>query len=109
MKKEKENSTQQKILVFQQKGSGEGKIAGVKDHGEGLFRIEVISIDGPLPDIIDKGEGYLPESFNADLVLDFLKHPDLSGDLHKRCEKLGIPVIASGKKTGSSWPAAPPT
>jgi thymidylate synthase len=109
MKEEKCSITPQKILVFQQYGSGEGKIAGVKKHGDDLFQIKVISIDRPLPEIIDEGEGYLPDSFTADLVLDFLEHPDLSHDLHMRCEELGIPVIASGKKAGSRWPATPPT
>jgi hypothetical protein len=108
MKNMKKNTSPQKILVFQQNGSGEDKIAGVKKHGNGLFLIETISIDGPLPEIIDE-EKFLPDSFTADLVLDFLKHPDLSQDLHKRCKSLQIPVIASGKKTGSSWPATPPT
>ncbi len=109
MKKEKCSTTPQKILVFQQNGSGEEKIAGIRKQGDGLFRIEVISIDSTLPEIIDEGEAYLPDNFTADLVLDFLKHPDLSHDLHKRCEKLGIPVIASGKKTANSWPVTPPT
>jgi hypothetical protein len=108
MKNNKKNTTSQNILVFQQNGSGEEKISGVKKHGNGHFQIEIISINGPLPEIIDE-EKFLPDSFTADLVLDFLKHPDLSYDLHKRCENLGIPVIASGKKTGSSWPATPPT
>ena len=99
----------QNLLVFQQNGSGETKIKGVRDHGEGLFNIEVISIDTPLPTIIDDSQIYLPEDFYADLVLDFLKHPDLSHDLARICHEKKIPVVASGKKLRDIWAITPPT
>ncbi len=99
----------QRILIVEQNGSGRSKIAGITDFGGDDFDIEVFDIDGPLPDIIDDGAEYLPERIDADLVLDFLKHPDLSQDLGAMCTRLGIPVIASGKKSRTGTVITPPT
>jgi thymidylate synthase len=92
----------QRILVFQQRNSGEKKIKGIRKFGGNLFHIETISIDEALPTIIEDTTAFLPQTPDADLVLDFLKHPDLSHDLALTCRELNIPVIASGKK----WPSA---
>lgn len=88
----------QHILVFQQQGSGEKKIRGIEQFGNGLFRLEVISIDDPLPTVLDDTTDYLPPTIQADLVLDFLTHPDLSHDLSHLCREQNIPLVASGKK-----------
>ncbi len=88
----------QMILVFQQNGSGEAKIAGIRRYGGNLFRIRTHDIDSPLPDIIDDATPYLPARLEADLILDFLKHPDLSTDLARLAHAEGVPVVASGKK-----------
>ena len=88
----------QKILVFQQRGSGEGKIIGIREYGVGKFDLEVVSIDAKLPNVIDDPGIYLPSMIDADLVLDFLKHPDLSYELAVRCSRTRIPIVASGKK-----------
>ena len=101
--------TPQKILVIQQNNSGESKISGIRNYGKDLFELEVFSIDEALPPVIDNSEEYLPENINADLVLDFLKHPDLSLDLAKLCADKKIPLIASGKKMANKWPHKPPT
>lgn len=98
-----------KILVFQQNGSGEGKIAGITKFGEHRFDLQMISIDEPLPPVIDDGRDFLPADIDADLVLDFLQHPDLSLDLAHLCREKGIPVVASGKKMKVEGVAAPPT
>ncbi len=99
----------QKLLIFQQNGSGESKIQGVRRYGGGLFVLDVISIDDTLPLIINDSRIYLPEDFSADLVLDFLKHPDLSYDLARMCSKRKIPIVASGKKLRDKWAITPPT
>ena len=99
----------QKIIVFQQNGSAESKIAGIDQYGDERFDIEVISIDENLPPVIDDGSDLLPADLDADLVLDFLKHPDLSEDLARLCERLNIPMIASGKKTRGKHILTPPT
>ena len=88
----------QKIIVFQQNGSGKTKIEGINQFGEKRFEIQTYDIDGPLPTVIDDSSPYLPKTIEADLVLDYLKHRDLSEDLSILCRKLNIPVVASGKK-----------
>lgn len=88
----------QRILVFQQDGRGESKIRGIRTFGEELFSLETISIDASLPPLIDDANEYLPSDFHVDLVLDFLKHPDLSQDLAVLCRDKSIPMVASGKK-----------
>ena len=101
--------TLQKILVFQQNKSGERKIAGIQKFGKGMFDLERISIDTPLPPVIDDTRHFLPDEIQADLVLDFLKHPDLSYDLALMCEKKNIPIVASGKKSEVKSVITPPT
>lgn len=88
----------QKITLFQQNGSGASKIAGMKRFGKNRIEMEIIDIDGPLPDLIDDASPWLPDHIDADLVLDYLTHPDLSEDLSLLCERLGLPLVASGKK-----------
>ena len=99
----------QRILVFQQNGSGKNKIDGINKFGEKQFLIETYDIDDPLPPVIDDTSEYLPETIEADVVLDFLKHRDLSDDLSSLCKKLNIPVIASGKKITTGEAVCPPT
>lgn len=99
----------QRILVFQENGSGEQKIEGIRTYGKEFFSIERISIDTPLPPIIDDPGTYLPGDISADLVLDFLKHPDLSHELAVMCKRKGVPVVASGKKNDDDWVLTPPT
>ena len=94
-----------KIVVFEEHGSGEKKIQGITSHGTGLDITKRYNIEESLPDFVDNPEKFIPEDFNADLVLDFLKHPDLSSYLAQVCKKKKIPVIASGKKhTGALTP-----
>ena len=103
------NDNKQRILVFQQNNSGEQKIEGIRTYGKDLFSIDSISIDSFLPPVIDDPGTYLPKDISADLVLDFLKHPDLSHELAGMCKKKGIPVVASGKKIDEAWALTPPT
>ncbi len=69
----------------------------------------VFDIDDALPPVIDDSSEYLPDAIDADLVLDFLKHRDLSDDLSLLCQKLNIPVIASGRKITTGEAICPPT
>ena len=103
------SSGKQKILVFQQNGSGERKIQGIRKYGRRLFSLETYSIDEALPPILDDTGEYLPQMISADVVLDFLKHPDLSHDLAVLCRDRGIPVVASGKKLRVKSVLTPPT
>ena len=99
----------QRILVFQQNGSGESKIKGIRQYGGMRYRLDIVSINDPLPPVLEDAREYLPEHLQADLVLDFLKHPDLSYDLADLCRRSNIPVVASGKKMRIEGVAAPPT
>lgn len=99
----------QKVLVFEQNGSGTHKVQGVKAYGGDRILLERWDINQPLPAIIDDTTTYLPERVEADLVLDFLKHPDLSYDLANACQRLKVPVVASGKKMRVDGVMTPPT
>ena len=104
-----QESRRQKVTVFQQQGSGERKIAGVRLYGGDIIELDVVSIDLELPPVIDDSSEFLPEDLAADLVLDFLKHSDLSQDLADLCARKSIPIIASGKKIDNRWVVKPPT
>jgi hypothetical protein len=88
----------QTIWVYQQNQSAMGKIQAIDRFAKNAIDLKIISIDDALPLIIDDASGYLPPPRGADLVLDHLKHPDLSHALAQRCRQAGIPLIASGKK-----------
>ncbi len=97
-----------KILVFQQNGRGESKVKGIQRYGKNQFDITLITIDQPLPLVVDDASEYLPETIDAELVLDFLNHPDLSHDLALLCRRMGVPIVASGKKTTVAGTHTPP-
>ena len=99
----------QRILVVEQNGSGEQKVKGLIDHGGDAFVVERWNIDAPLAPIIDDASEYLPKRIDADLVLDFLKHPDLTHDLANLCRRQSIPLVASGKKLRMEGVLTPPT
>lgn len=99
----------QRILVLQQQRRGESKTAGIRRYGNGVFDVDVVSIDADLPPVVDDATEYLPPTIQADLVLDFLKHPDLSHDLAALCRTRNIPIIASGKKMRIPGVLTPPT
>lgn len=99
----------QRVIVIQQQGSGEAKIKALSVRGRDLEIVEVIDIEGPLPPIIDEPEPYLPERLDADLVLSFVKHPDLVEELARLCRRQGTPMVASGSKVDVEGTLTPPT
>jgi hypothetical protein len=105
---EEKHSPPTRILVLQQKGRGESKIQGIRELFPERFKIETLDIEHPLPKILDETTEYLPSQIRADLVLDYLLHPDLSQDLAQICQEQGIPVVASGKKMVQNWALTPP-
>jgi hypothetical protein len=102
------NNALQRVVVFQERGSGEKKIAGIEEYAPGRFELEVVSIDDPLPAMIDEPETYFPKDLQADLVLGFLRHPDLSAELRNRCQEEDIPFVASAKKFPAAFQLATP-
>ncbi|MEA3548230.1 MAG: DUF166 family (seleno)protein DfsP [Thermodesulfobacteriota bacterium] len=87
-----------RIVVFQERGSGEAKVQGIRDYGRQIEITRIINIDEFLPELIDEPEEFISDDFSADLVISFLKHPDLLDYLVSICKAKKIPVIASGKK-----------
>lgn len=85
------------ILVFEQNGSGTYKVSGLRHYGSPEDTITVIAINKHLPEFIDEPEEFIDSDIVADLVLDYLTHPDLSHYLIQVCSNKKIPVIASGK------------
>jgi thymidylate synthase len=99
----------QTIAVFQQNGSGTTKIQGINRFGDSRFQIQIFDIEADLPTVLDDTSAYLPQTIEADLVLDYLRHHDLSEDLSRLCEKLKIPMVSSGKKIRCGSAICPPT
>jgi thymidylate synthase len=99
----------QTIAVFQQNGSGKAKIEGINRFGDTRFQVRIYDIDPDLPPLLDDTDGLLPQRIEADLVLDFLCHRDLSDDLSRICARQGIPVVASGRKILTGKAICPPT
>ena len=85
------------IVVFQQQGSAEKKLEGIRKYGKKLKITEVFSLDDDFPEVIDFPEHLIVGDFHGDLVLNFLKHPDLSDYLVDICEEKAIPVVTTGK------------
>jgi len=91
------------VLIFQQFGSAEKKIEGIKRYGKGIT-LRLISVDVHLPELVDNPEGLVDDDFRADLVLNYFKHPDLSDYLIRLCDQKGITVISAGKKGAGVTP-----
>ena len=87
-----------RITVFQEKNSGREKIAGINEFGREIEFAQIININDALPNLIDDPESYISDRIEGDLVLSFLKHPDLAEYLVRVCNRQKIPVITAGKK-----------
>ena len=87
------------IVIFQQGESGAEKIKGIREFGHNIVITKTFSIDSFLPEFIDEPEEIISSDFSGDLILSFLKHPDLIDYLARLCNKKGIPVVASGTKS----------
>lgn len=92
------NNTTTRIVVFEHQGSGQKKIEGIRRYGRNITITAIYNITEPLPGFIDEPEQFIPTDFEADLVLCFIKHPDLGHYLADLCQHKGIPMVASGCK-----------
>jgi hypothetical protein len=97
------------VLVLQQNGSGEKKIRAVREADRRLITLVVMDIDSPDELVLDSSLDYLPGKIEADLVLNYLVHPDLAADLSALCNRLEIPVVAPSKKHIGKFVFCPPT
>lgn len=93
------NTKQTSIVVFEYRGSGQKKIEGIRRHGKNINIVGTFNITAPLPSFIDEPENFISQDFAGDLVLCFIKHPDLCQHLADVCKHKNIPMIASGSKT----------
>ena len=93
------------ILVVEQNGSGRNKTAGIKKYGNPDDRVTIIAIDEHLPEFVDEPEEYIAADAirKADLVLNYLTHPDLSQYLIVLCAQQDIPVVSSGKHSENGY------
>ncbi len=94
--------TMQRVLVLQRDGLGAGKVVAVGQVAPEL-ELRVVDVNGPFPPLLDDPEAAFPPDLEdqlrwAELVVDHLYHPDLTGYLLDRCEAAGVPVLASGRK-----------
>jgi len=105
----KRSTDSQQVLVFQQNGSALSKVGGIRRFGGIGIVLNLISIDDALPAVLDDAGDYFPPDLTADLVLDYLKHPDLSDELARLCSSLRLALIASGKKSRYPGVLIPPT
>jgi len=87
-----------RIVVFEHLDSGQKKIEGIRRYGNDLEITKTFNIIEPLPGFIDEPERLISSDFDADLVLCFIKHPDLGHYLAEVCQEKGIPMVASGCK-----------
>ena len=99
----------QRLMIFQQNGSGKLKIEGLRKYGREFYELDIVDIEEILSPVLDDTSEYLPTDIDCDLVLDFLRHNDLSTDLAALCVKKKIPLIASGKKISGAGVMTPPT
>ncbi len=87
------------ISIFQQTGIGEQKIKGLLEYGQHITIAQIITLPTALPDFIEDPEDYFSEAITGNIVLSFIKHPDLADYLVSLCNTLAIPVVASGPRT----------
>ncbi|OPL16984.1 MAG: hypothetical protein AVO38_06715 [delta proteobacterium ML8_D] len=86
-----------RLVIFEEAGSGKYKTAGIEIYGRNITIERIYDILFDLPQVIDEPGEFIPDDFTGDLILNFLRHPDLSEHLVKICKTKGIPVIASGQ------------
>ncbi len=88
-----------KIALFEESGCAKRKIEGIKKYAPEILISPIIDIPSIRSDIvIDEPDEFLSIDFDADMVLDYIKHPDLSYFLVQLCKEKKIPVVASGQK-----------
>lgn len=98
MKQQQVSQPPTRIAVFEYRNSGRKKIEGIMKYGHDIEICAIFNIEDPLPEFIDDPGEYIRDNFDADLVLCFIKHPDLADYLASVCLAKQIPMIASGTK-----------
>ncbi len=84
------------IAIFQRGNFAENITKGIKLNSD--FNVLVFSVPEKLPQIIDEPEKYLKTDFNADLILDYLYHPNLTDHLIEIAKNKGVQIIVPKRK-----------
>lgn len=99
----------QRITVYQQDDNARSKIDFIGRHGRDLELVACHNAAGPLPELIDEPGRLLADPGAVDLVLSYLKHPDLQQELARLCVARGLVLIASGQKLSGAGVFCPRT
>lgn len=86
-----------RIIIFQQGGNADFKIGGIEVYGSGIEITAVHDLPSSLPEFIENPEEYLPEIGSCDLILTFVKQPDILAHIVTLANQKKIPVIAPGR------------
>lgn len=87
-----------RLTVFQQHSAGSKKIQGITRFGRDISIVEIIDFPTALPDFIDDPAPYFPKEIKGNIVLSFLRHPDLADYAAHYCARHGVAMIASGPR-----------
>ena len=99
----------QRIAVYQQEDNARSKIDFIGLQGRDLELVACHDAGGALPELIDEPELLLADPGAVDLVLSYLKHPDLQQELARLCVARGLILIASGQKLSGAGVFCPRT
>ncbi len=84
------------IAIFQRGNFADHIAEGIRLNSD--FKVSVFSVPEELPQIIDEVEKYIKSDFKADLILDYLYHPNLTEYLIELAKSKGIPIIVPKRK-----------
>lgn len=87
-----------RIVIFEHYDSGQEKIKGINEFGRNIEIVQIVNLEMTLPGFIDEPEEFIPDIVDCDLVLCFIKHPDIIYYIAKICQESTVPLIASGSK-----------
>ena len=86
-----------RLILFQQGGNADFKVGGIEAYGNGIEIQEVHDLPASLPEFIEEPGEYVPDIGPCDLILTFVRQPDIACHIVQTANKKGIPVIAPGQ------------
>ncbi len=99
----------QRIMVIQRGNAAQSKVDWIRKQARDIIITKVLTLKSDLPEVIDDPSGYLPAVIEAELLLDYTRHIDLTIELVRRCHEKGCVVVASGSKARRHGLFAPAT
>lgn len=86
-----------RVVIFQQGGNADFKVGGIEAYGDGIEIQAVYDLPAFMPEFIEEPEEYVPNIEPCELVLTFVKQPDIACYIVQLANKRKIPVIAPGQ------------